>query len=127
MEYTRLGRTGLTVSRIALGCMSYGDPKWRPSILDQAAAKPFFRRAIALGINFFDAADMYSLAASEEITGRMLKEHARMDGVVIATKVFFAMRGEAPNMVGLSRKHVVQGCEASLKRLGIDTIDLYQL
>jgi aryl-alcohol dehydrogenase-like predicted oxidoreductase len=127
MEYTRLGRTGLTVSRIALGCMSYGDPKWRPWILDEAAARPFFRRAIELGINFFDTADMYSLGVSEEITGRMLREHGRMDELVVATKVFFAMRGEAPNMVGLSRKHVVQGCEASLKRLGLETIDLYQV
>jgi aryl-alcohol dehydrogenase-like predicted oxidoreductase len=127
MQYTRLGRTGLTVSRICLGCMSYGNPKWRPWILTEDAARPFFRRAIELGINFFDTADMYSLGVSEEITGRLLREYGRMDEVVVATKVFFAMRGEAPNMVGLSRKHIVQGCEASLARLGVDTIDLYQV
>src|SRR5512143_1482333 len=116
MEYTRLGRTGLTVSRLCLGCMSYGDPKWRPWVLDEAAARPFFRRAIELGINFFDTADMYSLGVSEEITGRMLREYGRMDEIVLATKVFFAM-SSGPNMGGLSRKHGVQGCEASLKRL----------
>jgi len=127
MRYTRLGRTGLTVSRICLGCMSYGDPQWRPWVLDERAAKPFFRRAVELGINFFDTADMYSLGVSEEVTGRALREFARMDEVVLATKVFFGMRGEAPNMVGLSRKHVIQGCEASLKRLGVETIDLYQV
>lgn len=127
MQYTRLGRTGLSVSRLCLGCMSYGDPAWRPWILDSRAAQPFFRRAIELGINFFDTADMYSLGVSEEITGRALREYARLDEVVIATKVFFGMRGDAPNMGGLSRKHVIQACEASLKRLGIDTIDLYQV
>jgi 1-deoxyxylulose-5-phosphate synthase len=127
MKYTRLGRTGLTVSRICLGCMSYGDPKWRPWILDETAARPFFRRAIELGINFFDTADMYSLGVSEEITGRLLREYGRLDEMVVATKVFFPMRADAPNMVGLSRKHIVQGCEASLKRLGVDTIDLYQV
>jgi 1-deoxyxylulose-5-phosphate synthase len=127
MEYARLGRTGLTVSRVCLGCMSYGDPAWRPWVLDEAAARPFFRRAVELGINFFDTADMYSLGASEEITGRALREYARLDEVVIATKVFFQMRGEAPNMGGLSRKHVVQACEASLRRLGVETIDLYQV
>ncbi len=127
MQYTRLGRTGLTVSRICLGCMSYGDPQWRPWVLDEQAAKPFFRRAVELGINFFDTADMYSLGVSEEVTGRALREYARMDEVVLATKVFFGMRGESANMGGLSRKHIVQGCEASLKRLGVDTIDLYQV
>jgi aryl-alcohol dehydrogenase-like predicted oxidoreductase len=127
MKYTRLGRTGLSVSRICLGCMSYGDPKWRPWVLDEAAARPFYRRAIELGINFFDTADMYSLGRSEEITGRMLREFGRLDEIVIATKVFFAMRPDAPNMVGLSRKHIVQGCEASLKRLGVEAIDLYQV
>jgi len=127
MQFTRLGRTGLTVSRVCLGCMSYGNPKWRPWVLDETAARPFFRRAIELGINFFDTSDMYSLGVSEEITGRLLREYGRMDEVVVATKVFFAMRGEAPNMVGLSRKHIVQGCEASLKRLGVETIDLYQV
>jgi aryl-alcohol dehydrogenase-like predicted oxidoreductase len=126
MKTTTLGRTGLVVSRLALGCMSYGDPAWRPWVLDEAAARPFFRRAIELGINVFDTADMYSLGRSEEVTGNLLREFGRRDELVIATKVFFAMT-EAPNMGGLSRKHIVQGCEASLKRLGIDTIDLYQI
>jgi 1-deoxyxylulose-5-phosphate synthase len=127
MQYTRFGTSGLTVSRLCLGCMSYGDPAWRPWVLNEQASRPFFRRAVELGINFFDTADMYSLGASEEITGRMLREYARLDEVVIATKVFFDVRAGAPNMGGLSRKHVVQGCEASLRRLGVETIDLYQL
>ncbi len=129
MRTTTLGRTGLVVSRLALGCMSYGDPGWRPWVLDEAAARPFFRRAIELGINFFDTADMYSLGRSEEVTGKLLREFGRRDELVIASKVFFPMGAtpEAPNMGGLSRKHIVQGCEASLKRLGVDTIDLYQI
>ncbi len=126
MHFTTLGRTGLSVSRLALGCMSYGDPSWRPWVLDEAAAKPFFKRAIEAGINFFDTADMYSLGRSEEVTGKWLREFGRSDELVIATKVFFPMTA-APNMGGLSRKHIVQGCEASLKRLGIETIDLYQI
>ena len=100
---------------------------WRPWVLDEAAARPFFRRAVEAGVNFFDTADMYSLGASEEVTGRALKRYARMDEVVLATKVHFPMREKAPNMGGLSRKHVLQGCEASLRRLGVETIDLYQL
>jgi aryl-alcohol dehydrogenase-like predicted oxidoreductase len=127
MDYARLGKTGLSVSRICLGCMSYGDPGWRPWVLDETAARPFFRRAVELGINFFDTADMYSLGVSEEVTGRALRDVARREEIVIATKVFFQMRGDAPNMGGLSRKHVVQACEASLRRLGVETIDLYQL
>ena len=126
MQYTRLGRSGLNVSRLALGCMSYGDPAWRPWVLDADAARPFFRRAIELGINFFDTADMYSRGESERVTGRMLREFGRRDELVIATKVFFPL-SDAPNMGGLSRKHVVQACEASLERLGVETIDLYQL
>jgi aryl-alcohol dehydrogenase-like predicted oxidoreductase len=126
MEYTRLGNTGLKVSRICLGCMSYGDPGWRPWVLDEAAARPFFRAAVEAGINFFDTADMYSLGVSEEVTGRALRELANMDEVVLATKVNFPM-GPGPNMGGLSRKHVVQACEASLRRLGVETIDLYQI
>ncbi len=126
MNYTRLGGTGLTVSRICLGCMSYGDPEWRPWVLNEAAAQPFFREAVESGINFFDTADMYSLGRSEEITGRALREYARMDEVVIATKVFFPLR-DGPNQGGLSRKHIQQACEASLRRLGVDTIDLYQI
>ncbi len=126
MEYVQLGRTGLTVSRLCLGCMSYGTPTWRPWVLDEQAARPFFRRAVEAGINFFDTADMYSLGVSEEITGRALRELARRDEIVLATKVHFPM-GTGPNMGGLSRKHVLQACEASLKRLGMEAIDLYQI
>jgi aryl-alcohol dehydrogenase-like predicted oxidoreductase len=126
MQYTTLGSTGLTVSRICLGCMSYGNPKWRPWVLDEGAAQPFFRAALDNGINFFDTADMYSLGVSEEITGRALRSMAKLDEIVIATKVWYPMN-DRPNMTSLSRKHIVQGCEASLKRLGIDTIDLYQI
>jgi aryl-alcohol dehydrogenase-like predicted oxidoreductase len=126
MRYTRLGNTGLTVSRICLGCMSYGSSKWRPWVLDEDAARPFFRRAVEHGVNFFDTADMYSLGASEEVTGRAQREYARRDEIVLATKVFFPM-GDGPNMGGLSRKHVHQACEASLRRLGVETIDLYQI
>jgi aryl-alcohol dehydrogenase-like predicted oxidoreductase len=127
MKYTMLGRTGVTVSRLCLGCMSYGSSTWRPWILDgDDAARPFFRAAVEAGINFFDTADGYSLGRSEEITGKMLGEFARREEIVLATKVFFPM-GEGPNMRGLSRKHVVQGCEASLRRLQVETIDLYQI
>jgi 1-deoxyxylulose-5-phosphate synthase len=126
MKYTTLGRTGVTVSRLCLGCMSYGTPSWRPWVLDEKAAQPFFRRALEAGINFFDTADMYSLGVSEEVTGRALREFSRMEEIVLATKVNFPM-SSGPNMGGLSRKHIVQGCEASLKRLGVDTIDLYQI
>jgi aryl-alcohol dehydrogenase-like predicted oxidoreductase len=126
VEYARLGRSGLTVSRLALGCMSYGDPGWRPWVLDETAAQPFFRRAIAAGINFFDTADMYSVGVSEEITGRALRAMARREEVVIATKVNFPM-GDGPNMGGLSRKHILQACDASLRRLGVEAIDLYQI
>src|SRR5215475_119622 len=126
MQYVRLGRTGLQVSRLALGCMSYGNPQWRPWVLDEAAAKPFFRRAIEAGINFFDTADMYSFGESEVVTGRLLREYAVRDEIVIATKVFFPF-SDKPNMGGLSRKHIQQACEASLRRLGVDTIDLYQI
>lgn len=126
MQYTTLGSTGLTVSRICLGCMSYGDPTWRHWVLDEASAQPFFRAALENGINFFDTADMYSLGRSEEVTGRALRSMAKLDEIVIATKVWFPM-SDRPNMSGLSRKHIVQGCEASLQRLGIETIDLYQI
>jgi len=106
--------------------MSYGSSKWRPWVLDEAEARPFYRKALDLGITFFDTADMYSKGVSEEVTGRALREMANMDEIVLATKVNFPM-GDGPNMKGLSRKHIVQGCEASLKRLGVDTIDLYQI
>jgi len=106
--------------------MSYGDPGWRSWILDEDAAQPFFRTAVERGINFFDTADMYSYGVSEEITGRALRTYANLDEIVLATKVFFPMRNR-PNMGGLSRKHIMQGCEASLRRLGVETIDLYQI
>ncbi len=126
MQYTTLGTTGLKVSRICLGCMSYGNPKWREWVLDEAAAQPFFKYALDHGINFFDTANMYSLGVSEEVTGRALRSMAKLDEIVIATKAFYPMN-DRPNMSGLSRKHIVQACEASLKRLGIETIDLYQI
>jgi aryl-alcohol dehydrogenase-like predicted oxidoreductase len=126
MQYTTLGTTGLTVSRICLGCMSYGNPKWRAWVLDETAAQPFFRFAVDNGINFFDTANMYSLGVSEEVTGRALRAMANLHETVIATKVFYPMN-DRPNMGGLSRKHIVQSCEDSLRRLGIDAIDLYQI
>lgn len=126
MQYTNLGSTGLTVSRLCLGCMTYGNPKWRPWVLDEASAQPMFKFAIDNGINFFDTADMYSLGVSEEVTGRALRSMAKLDEIVIATKVFYPM-SDAPNMKGLSRKHITQACDASLTRLGIETIDLYQI
>jgi aryl-alcohol dehydrogenase-like predicted oxidoreductase len=126
MQYVRLGRSGLQVSRLALGCMSYGNPQWRPWVLDETAAQPFFKRAIEAGINFFDTANMYSLGASEEVTGRALKAYARREEVVIATKVNFPM-APGPNMGGLSRKHILQACHGSLTRLGVEAIDLYQI
>ena len=126
MQYTQLGKSGLTVSRICLGCMTYGSSTWRPWILDEGESRPFYKKALELGINFFDTADMYSMGASEEVTGRALREMANMEEVVLATKVHFSM-GDGPNMAGLSRKHILQACDASLRRLGVDTIDLYQI
>src|SRR6185295_7397419 len=126
MQYTLLGRTGVTVSRLCLGCMSYGDPKWRPWVLDEAASQPFFRKAVEAGINFFDTADMYSLGVSEEITGRALKDFARRDEIVLATKVFHPMN-DKPNQGGLSRKHILASADDSLRRLQTDYIDLYQI
>ena len=126
MQYARLGSSGLVVSRLALGCMSFGSKKWRPWVLEEDEAMPFFRRAVELGVNFFDTADVYSLGASETITGKAVREYANRDEAVVATKVRLKM-GDGPNRVGLSRKHVVQSCEASLRRLGMDRIDLYQV
>ena len=126
MEYSRLGRSGLRVSRLCLGCMSYGDPSWQPWILDEEAAQAHFRRAVELGINFFDTADIYSYGVSEEITGRALKRFGNANEIVLASKVFFPMT-DRPNRGGLSRKHIVQSCEASLRRLGVEAIDLYQI
>jgi aryl-alcohol dehydrogenase (NADP+) len=126
MDYVNLGRTGLKVSRICLGMMTYGSPGWRPWVLDEAASRPFIRRALEHGINFFDTADMYSLGISEEVTGRALKDFGSRDNVVIATKAYYAMSDD-PNDRGLSRKHLMTAVENSLRRLGIDYIDLYQI
>jgi aryl-alcohol dehydrogenase-like predicted oxidoreductase len=126
VKFTQLGKSGLVISRICLGCMTYGTPKWRPWVLDEVDSRPFFKKALELGVNFFDTADMYSLGVSEEVTGRALREMANMDEIVLATKVYNPM-GDGPNMRGLSRKHIIQGCEASLRRLGVETIDLYQI
>jgi aryl-alcohol dehydrogenase-like predicted oxidoreductase len=126
METTILGRTGMRVSRLCLGCMSYGSSDWRPWVLDEHQARPFFKRALEAGINFFDTSDIYSLGASEEVTGKLLREMANLDECVIATKLALPM-SKGPNMRGLSRKHIQQACEASLRRLGIEAIDLYQL
>lgn len=126
MKYVQLGSTGVEVSQLCLGCMSYGSPQWRPWVLDSEAAKPFFRTAIEAGINFFDTANVYSAGESEVVTGKWLAEFGNRDELVIATKVRGSM-GDRPNSAGLSRKHIEQQCEASLRRLGIDTIDLYQI
>ncbi len=126
MEYVRLGQTGLKVSRICLGMMSYGTPEWRDWVLDEAAARPFIQRAIELGINFFDTADMYSLGVSEEVTGRLLKEFTTREEIVLATKVYFPI-GRGPNGGGLSRKHIMEAIDNSLRRLGTDYVDLYQI
>ena len=126
MEHVRLGNTGLKVSRLCLGCMTYGSPKWRPWVLDEDASMPFFKAAIEAGINFFDTADVYSLGESERVTGKALKEYAKRHEVVIATKVFSPMGGD-PNNRGLSRKHIFDAIDRSLHRLGVDYIDLYQI
>ena len=128
MEYTKLGNTGLDVSRICLGCMGFGDPgrwihKW---VLDEDNSRPIFKQALEMGINFFDTANVYSLGASEEILGRAIKNSARRDEVVIATKVFFPMR-EGPNGGGLSRKAILSEIDHSLARLGMEYVDLYQI
>jgi aryl-alcohol dehydrogenase-like predicted oxidoreductase len=133
MEYRRLGDTGLTVSRVCLGCMSYGDPaaslpgapRWEWALREDES-RPFFKRALELGINFFDTANVYSLGASEEITGRALRDFARREEVVLATKVWGRMR-PGPNGQGLSRKAILHEIDASLKRLGTDYVDLYQI
>jgi 1-deoxyxylulose-5-phosphate synthase len=126
MHYVNLGRSGLKVSRICLGTMTYGSSKWRPWVLDEAESRPFFQRALESGINFFDTADMYSQGISEEVTGRALRDFTRREDVVIATKVYFPT-GERPNQRGLSRLHIMQAVEDSLRRLGTDYIDLYQI
>ena len=127
MDYVNLGPTGLKVSRICFGCMSYGSKKWREWVLDEEESRPFYRRALELGINFFDTADMYSDGASEEVLGRAMKEFGpSRDRLVIATKVFNPM-GDDPNQRGLSRKHIMHAIDDSLRRLGMDYVDLYQI
>ncbi len=126
MQYVRLGNTGMRVSRICLGTMTYGSSSWRDWVLNEDESKPFYKRALEAGINFFDTADVYSLGASEEVTGRALKEFARRDDVVIATKVFSPMGG-GPNQRGLSRKHIFESIDNSLRRLQTDYVDLYQI
>jgi aryl-alcohol dehydrogenase (NADP+) len=140
MQHINLGASGLKISRIALGMMTFGSPRWRPWIKTQADARPIVRRALDLGINLFDTADMYSAGVSEEITGALLREFAPRDEVVIATKVFFPVDLKfsggntagpkpeiKPNLSGLSRKRILAAVDASLRRLGVDHIDLYQI
>jgi aryl-alcohol dehydrogenase-like predicted oxidoreductase len=126
MEYKNLGNSGIKVSRICLGMMTYGTSQWRDWVLDEEDSRPFIQKALEQGINFFDTADAYSLGVSEEVLGRAIKDFARREEVVIATKVFFAM-GEKPNQGGLSRVHILQAIDDSLRRLGMDYVDLYQI
>lgn len=126
MEYVKLGNTGLDVSRICLGCMSFGIPErgFFPWALNEERSRPMIKKAIELGINFFDTANVYSNGSSEEITGRILKDYANRDEIVLATKVFYPT-SEGPNSAGLSRKAIMSEIDKSLKRLGTDHVDLY--
>ncbi len=126
MQYVRFGQTGMKVSRLCLGMMTYGTSAWRPWVLDEAESRPFIKRALELGINFFDTADMYSRGVSEAVTGRAIRDFARRDQVVLATKVFYPLE-DGPNAGGLSRKHIFDAIDGSLKRLGTDYVDLYQI
>jgi aryl-alcohol dehydrogenase-like predicted oxidoreductase len=126
MEYVNLGRTGLKVSRICLGTMTYGTSQWRDWVLDEEESRPFIQRALEMGINFFDTADMYSRGMSEKVLGKALKDFARREEIVLATKVYVPM-GEGPNQRGLSRVHILQAIDDSLRRLGTDYVDLYQI
>ena len=127
MEYVNLGKTGLKVSRLCLGAMSYGSSTWRPWILDEEASRPFVKKALELGINFFDTADMYSVGMSEQVLGRALQDFGPgRDRIVIATKVYMPMSSD-PNHKGLSRKHILHSIDESLRRLGTDYVDLYQI
>ncbi len=126
MDYVRLGNTGLKVSRLCLGTMTYGTPEWREWVLDEAQSRPFIRAALDAGINFFDTADMYSRGVSEEVVGRALKDFVRREEVVLATKVYNPM-GDTPNERGLSRKHIMHAIDDSLRRLQTDYVDLYQI
>ncbi|HEV3039492.1 MAG TPA: aldo/keto reductase [Candidatus Angelobacter sp.] len=127
MEYVNLGKTGLKVSRICLGAMTYGSKKWRDWVLEEPEGRPFIKQALERGINFFDTADMYSLGVSEEILGRALKDFGpSREKLVVATKVFFP-HNDDPNAKGLSRKHIMYSIDSSLRRLGMDYVDLYQI
>lgn len=126
MEYVNLGNTGLKVSRICLGMMSYGTSKWRPWVLDEDDSRPIIQHAVEQGINFFDTANMYANGVSEEVTGRALRDFCQRDEIVLATKVYFPT-GDGQNQRGLSRKHILAQVDESLRRLGMDYIDLYQI
>ncbi|GAB4505253.1 MAG: aldo/keto reductase [Anaerolineales bacterium] len=127
MQYVHLGKSGLKVSRLCLGMMSYGTSQWRPWILDEGDSRPFIQKALEAGINFFDTADMYSRGMSEQVLGKALKESGvDRQSLVIATKVYFPMRDD-PNGGGLSRKHIMEAIDASLQRLGMEYVDLYQI
>src|SRR5919206_32524 len=127
MDYINLGPTGLKVSRLCLGAMTYGSKQWRPWVLEEQEARPFIRQALEFGINYFDTADMYSVGKSEEVLGRALKDFAPgRDRIVIATKVYMPMSDD-PNDRGLSRKHIMHSIDNSLRRLGTDYVDLYQI
>ena len=127
MQYVNLGKSGLKVSRLCLGMMSYGTSRWRPWVLDEDPSRPFIKKALDAGINFFDTADMYSKGASEEVLGKTLNHFGISRGnIVIATKVYFPMTDD-PNGGGLSRKHIMDAIDASLRRLGTDYVDLFQI
>jgi aryl-alcohol dehydrogenase (NADP+) len=126
MQHVALGKTGLRVSRLCLGTMTFGNPAWREWVLPEDESRPFIHHALELGINFFDTADVYSKGVSEEVLGRAIGDFAHRDDVVIATKVYYPM-GDGVNDRGLSRKHIITAAEASLRRLGTDYIDLYQI
>ena len=126
MDYVNLGRSGLKVSRLCLGMMSFGTPAWRPWVLSEDSSRPIIRRALEHGINFFDTADMYSEGVSEEVLGRTMRDFAKRDEIVVATKVFYPL-GKHANAGGLSRKHIFQAIDDSLRRLGMEYVDLYQI
>ncbi len=126
MKYSELGHTGLSVSRIVLGSMSFGSTSWRDWILDENNSQPLLKQSLDAGINFFDTANVYSEGVSEEIVGRFVKENAKRDEVVISTKMFYPSR-ESPNLLGLTRKNILSSIDGSLKRLGTDYVDLYQI
>jgi 1-deoxyxylulose-5-phosphate synthase len=126
MDYVNLGRSGLKVSPICIGCMGFGSSAWREWVLDEDQARPILQRAFELGINFFDTADMYSIGASEEVLGRAVRDFSSRDQAIIATKVFYPV-GQGPNDRGLSRKHILESIDNSLRRLGTDYVDLYQV